>query len=165
MLLSSKKRPDLTGDLFEKLRELRKQVAAELGIPPYMVFHDRSLQVMSQEKPRSPEEMQTLYGVGERKFVKYGSRFLDVIRQHCSAASSIESGPSERHERPIEGKTYSVEDIRKDHPKAYAPWSEKENQHLELAFLAGRPIPRIAEELGRNEGAIRSRLKKLGLIV
>jgi ATP-dependent DNA helicase RecQ len=83
----------LDGDLFEKLRDLRKKVAAELSIPPYMVFHDRSLQVMSQEKPLSPEEMQRLYGIGERKFAKYGIRFLDVIRQHCGAASSVSVAP------------------------------------------------------------------------
>ncbi len=152
------------GGLFEKLRELRKKVAADLSIPPYMVFHDRSLQVMSQEKPRSPEEMRTLYGVGERKFAKYGSRFLDVIRQHCEAANSMNAGPSVTHAAPTEGNVYPVENTRKDHPKAYAPWSEKEDQILELAFLAGRPIPRIAKELGRNEGAIQSRLKKLGLM-
>jgi len=152
------------GHLFERLRELRKQVAAELGLPPYMIFHDRSLQVMSQEKPLSPEEMQNLYGVGERKFCKYGSRFLEMIRQHCAEGGSIESGPPEMRARSADVTTYSVEDIRKDHPKAYAPWNEKEDQILELAFLAGRPIPRIAKELGRNEGAIRSRLKKLGLM-
>ncbi len=159
-----KERAGFDGGLFEKLRELRKKVAAELGIPPYMVFHDRSLQVMSQQRPLSPEEMQRLYGVGERKFIKYGIRFLDVIRLHCSAANSIKAAPHESDDRPTEGKTHSVENLRKDYPKAYAPWSEKEDQHLELAFLAGRSVPLIAEDLGRNEGAIRSRLKKLGLI-
>jgi hypothetical protein len=128
-----------------------------------MVFHDRSLQVMSQEKPRSPEEMQKLYGVGERKFTKYGSRFLDAIRQHCEAANSMKAGPSVTHAAPAEGNVYPVENTRKDHPKAYAPWSEKEDQWLKAAYLRGRSISNIAKALGKNEGAIRSRLKKLGL--
>jgi ATP-dependent DNA helicase RecQ len=154
---------DVDGSLFEKLRELRNKVAKELSIPPYMVFHDRSLQVMSQEKPRSPEEMQKVYGVGERKFAKYGSRFLDVIRQHCEPASFAESGPSETHGRPTEAKTYSVEDRRKDHPKAYAAWGEKEDALLKAAYSTGRSIFDLSQAFGRNEGAIRSRLKKLGL--
>jgi ATP-dependent DNA helicase RecQ len=155
---------DFDGSLFEKLRELRKKVATELSIPPYMVFHDRSLQVMSQEKPISPEEMQKLYGVGERKFVKYGPRFLDVIRQHCEPASAMKAAPPLTDVVPAKSKTYSLEDIKKGHPKAYAAWSEKEDEWLKAAYLRGRSISNLAKTLGRNEGAIRSRLKKLGLI-
>jgi ATP-dependent DNA helicase RecQ len=155
---------DFDGSLFEKLRKLRKMMASELGIPPYMIFHDRTLQAMSQEKPLSPEEMRRLYGVGERKFMKYGDRFLDVIRQHCSAASSARTAPGGTYESPAEDKAHSAEKTRRDHPNASAPWSKEEDESLKAGYLRGRSVSSLAKVLDRNEGAIRWRLRKLGLI-
>jgi ATP-dependent DNA helicase RecQ len=155
---------DFDRNLFEKLRQLRKMVASELSIPPYMVFHDRTLQAMSQRKPLSPQEMQRLYGVGERKFTKFGNRFLDVIRQHPSVAGIVKAAPSDAHEDPVEERPSSVEKTRKDHAKASAPWNENEVQLLKAGYLRGRSIATLAKALGRNEGAVRWRLKKLGLI-
>ena len=61
-------------------------------------------------------------------------------------------------------KAYLVENIRKNYPNAYRPWDEDEDKNLTDYYLAGRPKKEIAQLLGRQKGAIHSRLAKLGLI-
>ena len=84
---AKRKRIEETGtydnDLFELLRALRKQLADEQGIPPYIVFSDRSLRDMAALLPRSPEDMLSVSGVGEVKLQRYGKQFLDLIRRYC----------------------------------------------------------------------------------
>ncbi|PLW82753.1 DNA helicase RecQ [Kineobactrum sediminis] len=79
---------DLDVELWEALRECRRELAASQGIPPYIVFQDRTLQEMCAHLPRSIAEFGTLIGVGERKRDKYGSAFLDVIGRHRSPTPS-----------------------------------------------------------------------------
>jgi len=71
-------------ELFELLRILRKQIAQEQGIPPYVVFSDRSLHDMASIVPRSAETMLSVSGVGETKLERYGRRFLRLIDRYCS---------------------------------------------------------------------------------
>jgi len=70
------------GELFEALRELRKEIASELKIPPYMVFGDKSLHDMCQLLPRNNTEFLGVHGVGESKMEKFGDQFLEVIRRN-----------------------------------------------------------------------------------
>lgn len=67
--------------LFEKLRELRKHFADQARIPPYTIFHDATLREMCAILPRSHEEMLSIKGVGEHKFMKYGQAFLECIHE------------------------------------------------------------------------------------
>jgi ATP-dependent DNA helicase RecQ len=62
--------------LFERLRELRKRIATEQGVPPYVIFHDATLVAMAVDKPRSAGEMLELNGVGKTRLDKYGALFL-----------------------------------------------------------------------------------------
>ncbi|WP_087023224.1 ATP-dependent DNA helicase RecQ [Thaumasiovibrio subtropicus] len=68
--------------LFAKLRQLRKQIADDENIPPYVVFNDASLMEMAEMLPTSPGEMLAVNGVGQRKLEKFGDQFLDVIEAH-----------------------------------------------------------------------------------
>lgn len=65
--------------LFETLRELRKQMAAEQGVPPYIIFGDAALLEMSRERPSSDEEFLGINGVGQVKLERHGSVFLQAI--------------------------------------------------------------------------------------
>lgn len=65
--------------LFEKLRQLRLLIAKEEGMPPYIVFSDKTLIDMCVKMPKNKEEMLAVSGVGENKFKKYGERFLAEI--------------------------------------------------------------------------------------
>ncbi len=72
----------LTGagyQLFEKLRQLRLTIAKEEGMPPYIIFSDKTLIDMCAKHPENEEEMLGVSGVGENKLHKYGQRFLDEI--------------------------------------------------------------------------------------
>ena len=66
-------------DLFDRLRELRLVIAKEEGMPPYIIFSDKTLVDMCVRLPFSREEMLAVNGVGEHKYEKYGARFLDAI--------------------------------------------------------------------------------------
>jgi ATP-dependent DNA helicase RecQ len=64
------------------LRDLRKKVAKKLGVPPFVVFQDPSLEDMSLKYPISMYEMSNIHGVGEGKAKKYGKEFVDVIKNY-----------------------------------------------------------------------------------
>ena len=68
--------------LFEALRALRRDLALDGQVPPYVIFHDAVLREMVAQRPRSLEELGTISGVGASKLEAYGEAFLDVIRQH-----------------------------------------------------------------------------------
>jgi len=62
-----------------------------------------------------------------------------------------------------EAKSYSVEEKRSLNPNAYKPWTEDDDNLLELLYAKGSSMAFLMKEFGRNKGAIRSRIKKLGL--
>jgi ATP-dependent DNA helicase RecQ len=69
-------------ELFEALRALRRAMAEERGIPPYLIFSDASLRAMAHERPTTPEAFLQIKGVGLRKLQELGPRFLACIRGH-----------------------------------------------------------------------------------
>jgi ATP-dependent DNA helicase RecQ len=72
----------LGNPLFEALRALRRDLAAEAGLPPYVIFHDSTLREMATARPASLSELGELGGVGTRKLEAYGDAFLSVIKQY-----------------------------------------------------------------------------------
>lgn len=68
--------------LFAKLRKLRKSIADEANVPPYVVFNDATLIEMAEQMPTSPGEMLSVNGVGTRKLERFGMAFLALIRSH-----------------------------------------------------------------------------------
>jgi len=68
--------------LFEALRGVRRELAKEQGVPPYVIFHDATLREMAAARPQSLEELGRTSGIGSRKLEAYGDAFLTVIRQH-----------------------------------------------------------------------------------
>lgn len=69
--------------LYSMLKDLRKKIAKSLNIPPYVVFQDPSLEVMSTIYPITLEELQNIPGVGAGKAKRYGQEFCDLIKKHC----------------------------------------------------------------------------------
>jgi ATP-dependent DNA helicase RecQ len=66
--------------LFESLRALRRRLAAEQGVPPYVIFGDVTLVEMSRLRPRTEAELLGVTGVGQARLERYGATFLDAIR-------------------------------------------------------------------------------------
>ena len=71
--------------LWEALRDCRRMFAEGLSVPPYVVFHDSTLQEMCLRLPQTMEDFEMLSGVGERKLEKYGPEFIRVINDHLSS--------------------------------------------------------------------------------
>jgi ATP-dependent DNA helicase RecQ len=76
-------------DLFEALRKKRKALADEANLPPYAIFHDRTLREMALYCPRDREGLLSLYGVGKSKLEKYADAFLEIIREHRQTSTAI----------------------------------------------------------------------------
>jgi ATP-dependent DNA helicase RecQ len=68
--------------LFDALRELRRELALEAQLPPYVIFHDATLREMAAIRPTSLAELGRIGGVGAKKLDAYGEQFLSVIRRH-----------------------------------------------------------------------------------
>ena len=75
---------DIDVALWEALRDRRRELAEDQGVPPYVVFHDSTLKEMCALMPRDLETFSDLGGVGERKLEKYGPAFLEVIESHLA---------------------------------------------------------------------------------
>ncbi len=76
---SKQKKEYYKNPLFEKLRQLRLEIAQENSLAAYMVFSDATLLEMATEKPRNKQEMLAISGVGEVKWDRYGERFLAAL--------------------------------------------------------------------------------------
>lgn len=81
---------ELTGDadanLFAALKTARLQLAREQNVPPYIIFHDKTLREMAVRKPVHMNDLSGISGIGEKKAERYGVLFLDIIQQHEAAA-------------------------------------------------------------------------------
>ncbi|AXI10695.1 DNA helicase RecQ [Oceanobacillus zhaokaii] len=71
---------DYQEDLFYQLRTLRKQIADDKGVPPYVLFSDVTLKELSRYFPVTKEDMLEIKGIGEKKYEQYGEEFLTIIQ-------------------------------------------------------------------------------------
>ena len=82
--------------LFERLREVRRKLAAERDLPPYIVFSDRTLHEMARDLPRTPSQLLAVTGVGDKKLKLYGEQFLAEIRSHAADRPDTDSNTHDR---------------------------------------------------------------------
>jgi len=83
---ANKSEGKISNDLFEKLRGLRREIAEEMKVPPFIVFSDATLKDMCSKLPTSSDMMLTVSGIGKFKLEKYGDRFIEIISGHVSNA-------------------------------------------------------------------------------
>lgn len=162
--------------LFEKLRELRRTIANEIKKPAYIVLSDKSLQSLTMVKPTNLLLFGNCFGIGEHKKNLFGERFVDMICSHLGVERSSETPASaeilhssDAIELPIEESNSDKEPSymykqKQLHANAYAPWSNEEESTLSFLYHQGKTVKELALILQRNEGSIRSRLRKIGLI-
>lgn len=96
----------------------------------------------------------------------YARQILEqlILKQNLKARSPIPRPTSSSiSASDLNAKAYDVEEIRKRHVQAYQPWTLQDDEYLRTRYLDNATISNLADEFGRNEGAIRSRLRKLGL--
>jgi len=80
-------KPAYEESLFQELRALRKEIADEQQVPPYVVFADATLAGMAAQMPKDKWELLKITGVGQHKLARYGDAFLRVIKEHQKEAS------------------------------------------------------------------------------
>jgi ATP-dependent DNA helicase RecQ len=149
--------PDLTLEelsLFQYLRTLRKQIADEQGVAPYVVFADSSLHSMARLRPQSKDYFAQVPGVGDRKLDVYGEPFMRAIRDYCTEhAMEMDREPpqkagSERQKKESSGGGGSV--------------SGPSTRYVTLdLYRAGRSIEEIAAERNFKTGTVINHLAEL----
>lgn len=143
---------DTNSELFDALKVVRTYFAMKKGIPGYLIFSDATLADMCKVMPTTPKEFLRVKGVTGIKLEKYGEAFMRVIKEYAEPDNE-------------KSKKYDVAEMRANGlTGAYEPWTEKETEKLRFEYELGIPIDKIAKNHGRTKGAIRSRLKKEGLI-
>ena len=114
-------------ELFSILKDLRKKVAKQQGLPPYVIFQDPSLEAMATTDPISIEELQNIPGVGIGKAKRYGADFIKLIKRHVE---------ENEIERPEDLRVRSIPD--------------KNSTKLYIITLIDRKIP--LEEIAHSKG-------------
>lgn len=137
--------PEEVEGLFQELRQLRKQLANNQGVPPYQIFPDTTLREMSQIRPQTLDELIDINGVGTRKRDSYGKEFVQAIRKYC-----------QEHNLPVNSET-----IKQELPKLAANIpSPTQLRTLEL-YKQGLSIDAIANERLIKSSTIATHLAEL----
>ena len=150
-------------ELFNKLKEVRKRIADEHHWPAYVVMSDNSLHHLAIEMPTTLVAFGNTFGIGEHKRDSFGAEFIDVIKEYAPTKEVL---PFEEVATiaPVTEKSLSYMERQKQlHAKAYAPWTDEDDNWLKQLVKDGHPIKDIASFMERNNGAIKSRMKKLGI--
>ena len=182
---SSGRQTDATHDqeLFERLRALRKRLADERNVPAFAIFSDATLRQMAAETPRSRHSLQRISGVGETKLRQFGDEFIRVIEEHAREASlgaNISSSSSYREpedpspveallsqvlKRPAEGavsaNAASLPLLKKQLEDVLHTLHEREARVLQLRFGLEDGHRRTLEEIGREFGVTRERIRQI----
>jgi ATP-dependent DNA helicase RecQ len=127
-------------ELFEELRELRRAIAQERGVPPYVIFSDRSLRAMARFRPTHPAAMSAIPGVGEKKLADLGDAFMQAI-ERTSTARSLETNL----DAPVDAA-----------PRARRrPPAGRGSRETAMELLAqGAPLGTIADETNRAPSTV-----------
>jgi ATP-dependent DNA helicase RecQ len=136
--------------LWQALKAKRTELAREQGLPPYVIFHDSTLLEMLKKSPINLQQLRRIPGVGQAKLERYGEQFLDIIK-------SIKGNLSDNSDDENTEHSY------KKTEQMGSSWSDEEDEQLRNEFEYETSVKDMAEIHGRSLGAIRSRLKKLGL--
>jgi ATP-dependent DNA helicase RecQ len=141
--------------LFQELRTVRRRLARERSVPPYVIFSDRTLHEMAAYAPATEAELRGITGVGDRKLELYGKAFLAAIRAFAggnaeTADGSAEAPPSEPKTQPREarkGRSLEATWLLAREGLSYVEIAEKRRLtpatvagHIEKLILAGRDI-------------------------
>jgi len=131
--------------LFDRLRHLRREIAEERGVPPYVIFGDETLRHLARMRPTSLDAMQSVRGVGQKKLRDLGPTFLEVIRAHCE-------------ENEVENDRLGAAPIVR--PKATRP-GRSESKRIAMEMFAQRAsLEEVAAATGRAPSTVAGYLRE-----
>jgi len=129
--------------LFDALRALRTELAAQQGVPPYVVFGDAALRDMARRRPSTPEAFLDVRGVGEHKRQQYGEAFVSAIVEYCTA-NDVPLDVEASDPRPLEGEGL-----------AEGPSGPKVSAIPAFAyFRRGASVDEVMQKLGRARSTV-----------
>jgi ATP-dependent DNA helicase RecQ len=151
-------------ELYAKLKELQKEVAKDMGLPPYVIFQETSLEDMAFKFPITMSEMENITGVGKNKAKKFGKPFIELISKYVDEnnierpddlvlKSVVNKSARKIHIIQNIDKKVSIEDIAKGQGMDY----EELIEELEAIVFSGTQvdllyyIDEIIDEEGRDE--------------
>lgn len=151
-------------ELYAKLKELQKEVAKDMGLPPYVIFQETSLEDMAFKFPITMSEMENITGVGNNKAKKFGKPFIELISKYVDEnnierpddlvlKSVVNKSARKIHIIQNIDKKVSIEDIAKGQGMDY----EELIEELEAIVFSGTQvdllyyIDEIIDEEGRDE--------------
>ncbi|MBM3925785.1 MAG: DNA helicase RecQ, partial [SAR202 cluster bacterium] len=167
---------DSRPDLFERLRSLRKRLADERSVPPYVVFHDTALRQMAAQLPTSIESFARIQGVGERKLQDYGAAFIAEISEYARQAGAQAAAlppPPSKPPRPARVKGDSIRQTVDSFKKGMSPSEIAEERGLALSTILGHLAQAVekgeALDVGRlvtdeRRRAIETALEEMGTL-
>ena len=137
--------------LFQRLRDLRKEIADEQGVPPYIIFSDATLRAMAQQRPQSLSHFAQIPGVGERKLEAYFTPFTNEIRSYCKL-----------HNLDMDVEALHPPTTQKKEQSPASPSSATVTRQLTLGlYQQGLSIEEIARERNLKPTTILSHLSEL----
>jgi len=140
--------------LFSLLRNKRKELADAAGVPPYVIFSDKTLVEMSMYFPQERESLLNMSGVGKVKNERYGAEFLAIIREYCrsneidekyKAPMRVEGKDAHRRYVAV-GEAYNAGESVQNLMKRYDVTADTILNHLARFIMAGNPL-RTASDL------------------
>lgn len=124
-------------ELFEALRVLRRQLATEHNVPPFVIFADTSLRDMARRKPTTLSEFRQVHGVGDKKTAEYGAIFTETIANQSKGS------------RPAAARTMATPAI----PREAVSLSAGRQTAFEL-FQQGKSIAEVSASVGRATSTV-----------
>lgn len=128
-------------ELFEVLRELRKQLAEEKQVPAYIVFGDATLRDLAKRRPSTQEGFLKTHGIGQKKWADYGAQFLQCLAGHCREQGlAVDIDPTETTAPPRKAARSSTLGA-----SAIAAFP---------LFKQGESLEEVAQQMGRAESTV-----------
>ncbi len=150
----SSEEEDYDKSLFSLLRNKRKELADAAGVPPYVIFSDKTLVQMAAYYPQTKDGLLNMSGMGKVKYERYGADFLAIIKEYCK-----DNGLEEKYKTPMRdkdkdagrryvavGEAYNAGESIETLMKRYGVTADTILNHLARFIMAGNPL-RTAEDL------------------
>ena len=171
-------------DLYESLRIRRTELAAEDGVPPYVIASNALLEEISRQIPKSEDEMLAIHGMGPVLFQKYGVKLLETVQdwaaEHGNTKQSRQNAAlfvmpqrtrtpkpqaqeTDPHDADNAGDKVSAHPATPSMPRNGEPWSEEEDLQLVREVEQKQMLLRIASAHGRSATEIFQRMRELRL--
>lgn len=142
---------DYNRDLFETLRKLRKEIADGLRVPPFVVFSDAALKDMCIKYPLNKGEFLKITGVGEVKAERYGSKFMNVIKEYIDN-NNINIKDIKTQKQDENEETKETEEVKGKAKK------EDTREATYKLYREGKNIAEIAKERGLSQTTVENHL-------